>query len=168
MKVINTKIIILDPEPGSRIDGETMMSYVIDWVKDRTHWDRQSLIECGWLETMEVDEIGKVRVKFDTGNGSAACALHADEIIESKGKIVKWKYDGKVYSKPKFSTSKVTRSNATNEPSEIRPTVKMALTFNGFTYPDIEVGLDSETLDQGSDLLVNRDLMRQMNVCCKS
>jgi hypothetical protein len=79
-----------DPEPSGRIDGETMMSYVIDWVKDRTHWDRQSLIECGWLETMEVDEIGKVRVKFDTGNGSEACALHADEIIESKGKIVKW------------------------------------------------------------------------------
>ena len=47
-----------DPEPSGRIDGETMMSYVIDWVKDRTHWDRQSLIECGWLETMEVDECG--------------------------------------------------------------------------------------------------------------
>jgi len=140
-----------------------MMSYVIDWVKDRTHWDRQSLIECGWLETMDVDEIGKVRVKFDTGNGSAACALHADEIIESKGKIVKWKYDGKVYTKPKFGTSKVFRSNATNEPSETRPTVKMALTFNGFTYPDVEVGLDQRPRS-GSDLLVNRDLMRQMNV----
>ena len=152
-----------DPEPSGRIDGETMMSYVIDWVSDRTHWDRQSLIECGWLETMDVDEIGKVRVKFDTGNGSQACALHADEIIESKGKIVKWKYDGKVYSKPKFGVSKVFRSNATNEPSETRPTVKMALTFNGFTYPDIEVGLDSRPRS-GSDLLVNRDLMRQMNV----
>ena len=152
-----------DPEPSGRIDGETMMSYVIDWVKDRTHWDRQSLIECGWLETMEVDEVGKVRVKFDTGNGSEACALHADEILESKGKIVKWKYNGKVYTKPKKGVSKVFRSNATNEPSETRPTVSMALTFNGFTYPDVEVGLDSRPRS-GSDLLVNRDLMRQMNI----
>ena len=29
------------------------------------------------------------------------------------------------------------------EPSEIRPTVLLDLTFNGFTYPDVEVGLDS-------------------------
>ena len=34
-------------------------------------------------------------------------ALHADKIIESKGKIVKWKYDGKVYTKPKHVVSKV-------------------------------------------------------------
>jgi len=152
-----------DPEPSGRIDGETMMSYVVDWVSDRTHWDRQSLIECGWLETIDLDEVGKVRVKFDTGNGSAACALHADEIIESKGKIVKWKYDGKVYTKPKHGTSEVFRSNATNEPSEIRPTILMDLTFNGFTYKDVEIGLDQRPRS-GSDLLVNRDLMRQMNI----
>src|SRR6056300_1315209 len=152
-----------DPAPAGRIDGETMMSYVVDWVSDRTHWDRQSLIECGWLETIDLDEIGKVRVKFDTGNGSAACALHADEILESKGKIVKWKYDGKVYTKPKHGTSEVFRSNATNEPSEIRPTILMDLTFNGFTYKDVEIGLDQRPRS-GSDLLVNRDLMRQMNI----
>ena len=152
-----------DPEPSGRIDGEKMMSYVIDWVSDRAHWDRQSLVECGWLETMDIDEIGKVRVKFDTGNGSSACALHADKILESKGKVVKWEYDGKVYTKPKHGESKVFRSNATNEPSEIRPTILMTLTFNGFTYPNIEVGLDQRPRS-GSDLLVNRDLMRQMNV----
>jgi hypothetical protein len=139
------------------------MSYVIDWVQDRTHWDRQSLIECGWLETMEVGELGKVRAKFDTGNGSLACALHADEILEYKGKVVKWKYDGKIYSKPKNGTSEVFRSNATNEPSETRPTVLMDITFNGFTYKDIEVGLDQRPRS-GSDILVNRELMRQMNV----
>ena len=40
------------------------MSNVIDWIKERKHWDRQSLLECGWLET-GYSEIGKVRVKFD-------------------------------------------------------------------------------------------------------
>ena len=152
-----------DPEPSGRIDGETMMSYVIDWVKDRTHWDRQSLIECGWLETVELDEVGKVRVKFDTGNGSKACALHADKILED-GKIVKWKYDGKTFSKPRHGKSEVFRANADGEePSEVRPTVLMNLTFNGFTYKDVEVGLDARPRS-GSDLLVNRDLMRLMNI----
>ena len=152
-----------DSEPSGRIDGETMMANMIDWVSDRTHWDRQSGGECGWLETVELNDIGKVRAKFDTGNGSAACALHADEIIESKGKVVKWKYDGKTYEKPKNGDSKVYRSNATDEPSEIRPTVLMDITFNGFTYTDVEVGLDQRPRS-GSDLLVNRDLMRRMNL----
>ena len=46
---------------------------------------------------------------------------------------------------------------------KFRPTILMTLTFNGFTYPNIEVGLDQRPRS-GSDLLVNRDLMRQMNV----
>ena len=152
-----------DAEPAGRIDGEQMMANVIDYISDRTHWDRQSLIETGWLETVELDEIGKVRVKFDTGNGSKACALHADKILED-GKIVKWTYDGKTFSKPRHGISKVYRANADGEePSETRPTVLMNLTFNGFTYKDIEVGLDARPRS-GSDLLVNRDLMRLMNI----
>ena len=55
------------------------------------------------------------------------------------------------------------RSNATNEPSETRPTILMDITFNGFTYKDVEVGLD-DIPRSGSDLLVNRDLMRLMNI----
>ena len=153
-----------DAEPSGRIDGETMMSNVIDWVKERKHWDRQSLLECGWLETVDLDEIGKVRVKFDTGNGSKACALHADEILESKGNIVKWKYEGRTFTKPRFGKSEIYRANAEGEePSEVRPTVLMDITFNGATYKDIEVGLDSRPRS-ASDLLVNRDLMRLMNV----
>ena len=152
-----------DSEPAGRIDGEKMMANVVDWVQNRAHWDRQSLVETGWLETMDLDEIGKVRVKFDTGNGSKACALHADKILED-GKIVKWKYDGKTYSKPRHGTSEVFRANADGEePSETRPTILLDMTFNGFTYKDVEVGLDQRPRS-GSDLLVNRDLMRLMNI----
>ena len=153
-----------DSEPSGRIDGEEMMANVVDWFSDRAHWDRQSLLECGWLETVDLDEVGKVRVKFDTGNGSKACALHADEILESKGNIVKWKYEGKTFSKPRFGKSEIYRANAEGEePSEVRPTVLMDITFNGATYKDIEVGLDSRPRS-ASDLLVNRDLMRLMNL----
>jgi len=152
-----------EPEPTGRIDGEKMMYNVIDWVSKRSHWDRQANSECGWLETVELDEVGKVRAKFDTGNGAQACALHADEILE-ENKIIKWKYDGKTFSKPRHGTSKVFRANADGEePSETRPTVLMDITFNGFTYKDVEIGLDARPRS-GSDILINRELMRQMNV----
>src|SRR6056300_1737223 len=150
-----------EPEPSGAIGGEELMYDIIDWVSKRSHWDRQANSECGWLETVELDELGKVRAKFDTGNGSLACALHADEILED-GKVVKWKYDGKTYTKPRHGTSKVYRANADGEePSETRPTILLDITFNGFTYKDIEFGLDQRPRS-GSDILVNRELMRQM------
>src|SRR5210317_77021 len=152
-----------EPEPSGAIGGEELMCDIIDWVSKRSHWDRQAAAECGWLETVDLDELGKVRAKFDTGNGSLACALHADEILE-ENKVIKWKFNGKTYTKPRHGISKVYRANADGEePSEIRPTILMDLTFNGFTYKDIEIGLDQRPRS-GSDLLVNRDLMRQMNI----
>ena len=33
-----------DPEPSGRID-EKMMDYLVDYISDRTNWDRQSLLE---------------------------------------------------------------------------------------------------------------------------
>ena len=152
-----------DPEPSGRIDGEKMIDYLVDYISDRTNWDRQSLIESGWLETVELEDGLKVRAKFDTGNGTKACALHADKILEDE-KIVKWKYNGKTYNKPRFDTSKVFRANAEGEePSETRPTILMDITFNGFTYKDVEIGLDNRPRAH-SDLLINRELMRQMNI----
>ena len=56
-----------------------MMSNIIDW--ENRYWDRQSLLECGWLETVDLDDIGKLVSKFDTGNGAKA-VIHADEITE--------------------------------------------------------------------------------------
>ena len=153
-----------EPEPGNDVTGEKLISKLIDWVSKRSHWDRQASNECGWLETIDVEEVGKVRAKFDTGNGTKACALHADEILEESKKIIKWKYNGKTFSKPRHGTSEVYRANADGEePSETRPTILIDLTFNGFTYKDIEVGLDARPRS-GSDLLINRDVMRQMNV----
>ena len=40
------------------------MSNVIDYITDRAHWDRQSLIEVGWLETVELDEAIKIQSEF--------------------------------------------------------------------------------------------------------
>ena len=64
---------------------------------------------------------------------------------------------------PRHGKSEVFRSNATNEPSETRPTILMDITFNGFTYKDVEVRFRPRPRS-GSDLLVNRDLMRLMNL----
>ena len=151
-----------DPETKGSIKGAQLVKNLIKWVSDRKNWDRQSIAEVGWLETIEVGDIGKMRAKMDTGNGAHACSMHAEN-IKVEGKKVTWKYNGKTYSAPKYGESKVFRANAEGEePSEVRTTVLLDLTFNGFTYPDIEFGLDQRPRS-GSDVLLNREVIRMFN-----
>ena len=149
------------PKPGGAITGKQLVKNFVKYISDRSNWDRQSIIETGWLETIELEDIGKVRAKLDTGNGAKACSLHAED-IQVKGKNISWKYNGKVYTKPIHGESKVFRANAGDEPSEIRKTVLLDMTFNGFTYKDIEFGLDQRPRS-GSDVLLNRDMIRQFH-----
>ena len=149
------------PNPGGAITGRQLVKNFVKYITDRGKWDRQAIIETGWLETVELSDIGKLRAKFDTGNGAKACSLHAED-IKIKGKEVSWKYDGKKYSRPIHGESKVFRANASNEPSEVRKTVLLDMTFNGFTYKDVEFGLDQRPRS-GSDVLLNRDMIRQFN-----
>lgn len=151
-----------DPETKGSIKGAQLVKNLMKWVSDRKNWDRQSIAEVGWLETIEVGDIGKMRAKMDTGNGAHACSMHAEN-IKVEGKKVTWKYNGKTYSAPKYGESKVFRANAEGDvPSEVRTTVKLDLTFNGFTYPDIEFGLDQRPRS-GSDVLLNREVIRMFN-----
>ena len=150
------------PNPGGAISGKQLVKNFVKYVIDRTNWDRQSLLEVGWLETIEVGKIGKIRAKMDTGNGAHACSMHAED-IKINGKTVTWTYDGKKYSAPKYGESRVFRANAEGqEPSEIRTTVLLDLTFNGFTYKDIEFGLDQRPRAR-SDVLLNREVIRMFN-----
>tara|TARA_B100001094_G_scaffold146901_1_gene142256 strand:+ start:375 stop:1868 length:1494 start_codon:yes stop_codon:yes gene_type:complete len=151
-----------DAKNSGSIKGDKLTDNVIKWILERKHWDRQSLIEAGWLETMEIEGFGKIRAKLDTGNGAKACSFHAED-IKVKGKTVSWKYNGKSYTEPKHGESKVFRANAEGEePSETRPTILLDLAFNGFVYKDVEFGLD-ERPRSSSDLLLNRETIRLFN-----
>ena len=150
------------PTPGGAISGKQLVKNFVKYVIDRDNWDRQSLQEVGWLETIEVGDIGKIRAKMDTGNGAHACSMHAED-IKVNGKTVTWNYNGKKYSAPKYGESRVFRANAEgDEPSEVRTTVLLDLTFNGFTYKDIEFGLDQRPRAR-SDVLLNREVIRMFN-----
>ena len=150
------------PTPGGAISGKQLVKNFVKYVIDRDNWDRQSLQEVGWLETIEVGDIGKIRAKMDTGNGAHACSMHAED-IKVNGKTVTWNYNGKKYSAPKYGESRVFRANAEgDEPSEVRTPVLLDLTFNGFTYKDIEFGLDQRPRAR-SDVLLNREVIRMFN-----
>jgi ribosomal protein S6--L-glutamate ligase len=63
------------PNTTGPIRGKQLVDNVIDYVSDRNNWDRQSIIEIGYIETIELKSVGLVRAKLDTGNGAEVSAL---------------------------------------------------------------------------------------------
>jgi ribosomal protein S6--L-glutamate ligase len=62
------------PNTTGPIRGKQLVDNVIDYVSDRNNWDRQSIIEIGYIETIELKSVGLVRAKLDTGNGAEVSA----------------------------------------------------------------------------------------------
>ena len=149
------------PDTTGPIKGSQLVDNVIEYISNRKNWDRQSIIEVGYLETVELSSVGKVRAKLDTGNGAETCALHAEEVEVKNGKV-EWKYNGKKHSSKLEGHHKIFRANHEDGDGEERPVVKLDLTFNGFTYKDVLFGLD-ERKRSASDVLLNRDIIRKMN-----
>jgi ribosomal protein S6--L-glutamate ligase len=149
------------PNTTGPIKGKQLVDNVVDYVSDRENWDRQSIIEVGYIETIELKSVGLVRAKLDTGNGSEVSALHAEEIEIKDGKV-SWKYDGKKHTSKLERKVKIFRANTEDQDGEERPVVKLDLTFNGFVYKDVEFGLD-ERIRSRNDVLLNRDMIRKFN-----
>jgi len=149
------------PNNTGPIKGKQLVDNIIEYVSKRKNWDRQSIIEVGYIETVNLSLIGNVRAKLDTGNGADTCALHAENVNIKDGKV-SWKYDGKSYTSKLIGKTKIFRANTDDEDAEERPVIKMDLTFNGFTYKDIEFGLDERKRSQ-NDLLLNREIIRRFN-----
>ena len=143
-----------------KMNGELIVFKFLKYFTNRNNWDKKSVYECGWAESVEIDGIGLVRAKFDTGNGIKASTLHAEKINIENG-MVKWEYDGKQFKAKFREYAKVFRADPKVKP-DTRPIVYMKIKFNNSIHSDVPVALD---LRQGySDLLINRDLMRRMSV----
>jgi ribosomal protein S6--L-glutamate ligase len=149
------------PNTTGPIKGKQLVDNVVDYVSNRNNWDRQSIIEIGYIETLELKSVGLVRAKLDTGNGSEVSALHAEEIEIKDGKV-SWKYDGKKHTSKLERKVKIFRANTDDQDGEERPVVKIDVTFNGFVYKDVEFGLD-ERIRSRNDVLLNRDMIRKFN-----
>jgi hypothetical protein len=160
-KTGNPYILEVNSSPGtegiSEAIGKPIVEDVIKYVSDKKIWSFTKM-EIGYLETIEIPLIGKMIAKFDTGNGSAAPAIHADE-INIDGKKVKWKIGGKDFE------SKVEGFSKTLVGDEIfeRPIIKLDLVFADVKIPNQKVAL-ADRAEKTTPFLANRKLMRKLGV----
>ena len=148
-------ILEINHSPGTQgisdLLKEEVSEIVIEDYYDRDTW-RKSAMECGVLETIEV-EGDIMTAKLDTGNNTSACAIHTEDLTIN-GKVATWKTNGKKYKKP------IIRYAELIKPAEKRPVVKLEINFLNTIY-DQEVFLDS----RGKiPFLANRDFMKRANV----
>lgn len=158
----NYYIIEINSSPGTtgieKATNEDVVNMVIDHVIDRDNWKLKAQ-ECGWIEMLEINDIGDIKAKFDTGNGSL-CVLHADNFVIDNG-VVRWNYGEKSYEKP-IKTIKEVHVGGLRDYIEERPVIEIDVTFDGVVYKEVDFTLDDRT--GRIPVLINRRFMRKANL----
>lgn len=154
-------ILEVNSSPGtegiSEAIGKPIVDDVIDYVLDKSNWS-YSKLEVGYLETIEIPSLGKMVAKFDTGNGSTASSIHADEISE-EGKKLKWKVGDSEFESDIIGYTKTEIGRDTEE----RPIVKIDIVFNNVKIPGVKVS-PTDRVSKSTPFLANRPLMKKLGV----
>ena len=154
-------ILEVNSSPGtegiSQAIGRPIVDDVIAYVEDKDNWS-YSKLEIGYLETIGVQQVGKMVAKFDTGNGSSACSIQADNAIEDNGYLLWTIKDVKFKSKIiGYTNTEVGRDN------EKRPIILMDLMFDGSIVKDVKVApINREA--KSTPFLANRTFMKRLGV----
>lgn len=154
-------ILEVNSSPGtegiSKAIGKPIVNDVLDYILDKANWIYSDQ-EIGYLEQIRVPGIGNMIAKFDTGNGSKSCTLHAD-VIEEKGKKLIWSVNGK-----KFVNDIIGYSDAeVGRDTHTRPIIELDLEFNGTLVPAVKVSPVDRT-EKSTPFLANRAFMKKMGL----
>jgi len=160
----NPYIIEVNSSPGTegieKAIKKDLVGMVIDYVTKEENWVKVSK-ECGFLEYIEIDGIGKFKAKFDTGNGSL-CVLHSDKYeIDEKKQSVTW-YQGENKYTHGYKTIKEVRVGGLRDYVEKRPVIELDIIFDGVIHKAVDITLDDR--NDRTPVLINRRFMRKANI----
>jgi len=160
----NDKLFVIEINSSPGTEGITkatkkdIVGMVINFLLDKNNWKKKP-VECGYLETLELEGIGEVEAKMDTGNGSF-CIIHADE-YDIDGDKVTWLFNGKEITS-KLKGEKIIKVGGLKSGTVIRPIIWLNVTFRGTTY-NMKFALNNRS-DKKTYLLMNRNFIRQANL----
>jgi len=154
-------ILEVNSSPGtegiSEAIGRPIVDDVIDYVEDKNNWS-YSKLEIGYLESIGIPTVGKMVAKFDTGNGSSACSIQADNAIEDDGNLL-WNIGDSKFKSPivGHTNTEVGREN------EKRPIIELDIMFDGALIKGVKVAPINRE-GKSTPFLVNRTLMKALGV----
>lgn len=153
-------IIEVDSSPNTffmeKATKKDIVSEVMTYVADRKTWQKTPRV-CGYQEMIEIDKVGSLVAKFDTGNG-AISSIHAESIVvDDKAKQVTWSFNSNKFEHIPYKR-KISYPNGS-----VKVTVGFDVRFDGELYKGVEFVLD----DRGgktTPVLLNRDFMKDINI----
>jgi ribosomal protein S6--L-glutamate ligase len=113
--------------------------------------------ECGWEEVVTIKPFGELTGKFDTGNYKYP-VLHAENVKVNGKKVTFTTHDKTI------TTNLIGKYvSVTGGGEDERFVVELEFEFAGTNFGKIQFGLDDRDR-MGTDVLLNRKLMRTLNV----
>ncbi len=112
-------------------------------------------VRCGYLETININGIGEVVAKMDTGNGSF-CSIHADS-FKVDGDMVRWKL-GDI----EFETPYIGKCNIRNRGDEERIKTRLNIVFKDKIYENIPFTIARRN-NSYAEVLLNRIFINTIN-----
>lgn len=141
----------------SQAIGRPIVDDVIKYVADKKNWS-YSKLEIGYLESIGIPTVGKMVAKFDTGNGSSACSIQADNAIEDEGFLI-WNIGDSKFKSPIIGYTDV----EVGRERERRSIVELDIMFDGALIKGVKVSpINRET--KSTPFLVNRTMMKKLGV----
>jgi RimK family alpha-L-glutamate ligase len=156
-------IIEVNTSPGTegieKATGKSIIKMLLDYAMDKKHWLLKTT-ECGYLEMINIEVLGELIAKMDTGNG-AYSVIHANK-WDVKDGYVTWTHDGKEYEH-KFVETKKVRMGGLKSEYEERPVIELNVTFNGTTYNDVKFTLSNRE-SMTTPVLMSRGFIKLANL----
>lgn len=154
-------ILEVNSSPGtegiSKVLGEPIVSKIVDYVTNKANWSYYNL-EVGYLENIEIPGVGQLVAKFDTGNSSKSCSIHADKMEEKDGKLI-WTIGDNTFVNDIVEYSKTEIGHTIFE----RPIIKIDIIFNDVLIKNVKFS-PTDRKSKTTPILINRSFMRRLGI----
>lgn len=157
----NPYVLEVNASPGTdgieAITGQDIVGEVMEFSRNGINWNRPPQ-EIGVVETMEVEGLGELIARFDTGNSAKSSSLDAQD-VQISGSKVTWVTNGKKLSGTKIDEIRMKNNHTSDEKfDEKRPVVALNITFEGVNYKDVPFNLNDRS-HKSTPILINKDFM---------
>lgn len=133
------------------ISGQEMIDQIMEYISDRDNWYKGTT-EIGAKEEIEIEGIGKLDARIDTGN-EGYNVLHAENIdFDDKFDMVTFTTNGETITLP---MDDIVRINVGGGKIQNRMVVKMDVSMGGKRYKDVHFSLTDRD-DNDTPVLVGR------------
>lgn len=156
----NPYILEVNASPGTdgieELTGDDIVQKVLDYMSNGNNWTRPPQ-EVGVLEVIDIEGIGELVARFDTGNAADSSSLDAAS-VNVNGDNVTWTTNGKEMKGKLVGQTRIKNNDSSEVKDDKRHIVSLNVTFEGVLYKDVLFNLNDRS-HKSTPVLINKEFM---------